>query len=94
MKCPYREFSDCIVEQCPACVYKEITEDCIEGRVPYNISIDEAIKMGYAWKSKRLIRRFVSCSLVDNNVQPLPANKQVINNTTETKVVVSKRSLF
>ena len=93
MKCPYREFKDCIVEQCPSCNYKEIKHEVIDGRYPNWMNSETAIERGMAWKSTRKTYEFISCKLVDNCVQPIPANKQVINNTTRTNVVVRK-SIF
>lgn len=93
MKCPYMEFKDCIVEQCPSCNYEEIKKEIIEGRYPHYMSQERAVEEGYAWKETKTIYRFVSCKLVDNNVQPVPANNQIINNTQKTSVMVRK-SIF
>ena len=93
MKCPYREFTECIVEQCPSCNYDEIKKETIEGRYPHYMDSERAIKEGYAWKNIKTTYKFVSCKLINNNVQPIPANKQVINNNTKTNVVVRK-SIF
>ena len=93
MKCPYREFQECIVEQCPSCNYIEEKNEVIEGRYPTYMSTETAIREGYAWKSTRTTYRFVSCKLVEGGVQPVPAQKQVINNTQKTSVVVRK-SIF
>ena len=90
MKCPYRNFEDCIVEQCPACIYDEETIERIAGRYPDYMSAERAVELGYAWKTTKTSYEFVSCKLIDNSVQPVPANKQVINNTTKTSVVVRK----
>lgn len=90
MKCPYRNFEDCIVEQCPSCVYEEEKNEVIEGLYPTRMSTEKAMEMGYAWKAIKTTYKFVSCKLIDNSVQPVPANKQVINNTTKTSVVVRK----
>ena len=93
MKCPYREFNECIVEQCPSCNYIEEKIEVIEGRYPTYMSEKRALEEGYAWKSTKTTYKFVSCKLIDNNVQPIPAQKQVINNTQKTNVVV-RRSVF
>ena len=91
MKCPYREFSDCIVEQCPSCNYETIETTCIEGRFPIHLSSERAIEEGYAWETKKKTYKFVSCKLVENCVQPIPPQK--INNTQKTNVIV-KNSIF
>jgi hypothetical protein len=93
MKCPYREFSDCIVEQCPSCIYETIEKICIEGRYPAHLSTERAIEEGYAWEVKKKTYKFVSCKLVESGVQPIPAQK--ISNTTTTKTnVLVKKSIF
>ena len=93
MKCPYRDFQECIIEQCPSCNYEEVKETIIVGHAPPWMSTDEAIKRGLEWPAIKTSYKFVSCKLIDNSVQPVPATKQVINNTTETNVVVRK-SIF
>lgn len=93
MKCPYREFQECIVEKCPSCNYEEIKQTIISGRAPYWMSDEEAIKRGNKWKETAKTYKFVSCKLIDNNVQPVPVIKQTINNTTSTNVVIRK-SIF
>ena len=90
MKCPYRNFEDCIVEQCPSCVYEEQKHKVIDGIIPGRMALEKAIEVGYASESERSTYKFISCKLIDNSVQPVPANKQVINNTTKTNVVVRK----
>ena len=91
MKCPYREFAECIVEQCPSCNYETIETTCIEGRFPIHLSTKQAIEEGYAWEEKKKTYKFVSCKLVESGVQPIPAQK--INNTQKTSIVV-KKSIF
>ena len=93
MKCPYRNFEDCLVEKCPSCVYEEVKTPIIEGKYPVYMSTEDAIKKGYAWESIKISYTFVSCKLVDNNVQPIPSPKEVINNTQKTSVVIRK-SIF
>lgn len=93
MKCPYRDFQECIVEKCPSCNYKEIPKTVISGRAPHWMSIDEAIKRGNKWEDTVKTYEFVSCKLIDSGVQPIPAVKQTINNTTNTSVVIRK-SIF
>ncbi len=93
MKCPYRNFEDCIVEKCPSCNYKENKTETIVGRYPAYMSTETALKEGYAWKETKATYEFVSCKLVESGVQPIPARKEIINNTTRTSVVV-KKSIF
>lgn len=93
MKCPYREFQDCIIEQCPACNYEEVKYETIDGRYPHWMNLETAIKQGMAWRETKKTYKFISCKLIDNSVQPIPATKQTINNTTQTSVVVRK-SIF
>ena len=93
MKCPYRDFQECIVEQCPSCNYETIEQDVIKGRAPAYMSFADAVDRGYQWVETVKTYKFVSCKLIDNNVQPVPATKQTINNTTRTAVVVRK-SIF
>ena len=93
MKCPYREFQECVVEQCPSCNYETVETEHIAGRYPNYYSLERALEEGYAWKEKRKSYKFVSCRLVDGGVQPVPAQKQIINNTQKTSVVVRK-SIF
>lgn len=93
MKCPYRNFEDCIVEECPACNYEVIKETKTAGRYPLWMDLKEAFERGIAWKTSVTTYKFISCKLADNSVQPIPENKQIINNKTETNVLV-KRSIF
>lgn len=93
MKCPYREFQECIVEKCPSCNYEKTEHTIIVGRAPYWMSDDEAIKRGNKWREKKEFYKFVSCRLIDSGATPIPAVKQTINNTTQTNVVVRK-SIF
>ena len=93
MKCPYREFQECIIEQCPSCNYEEISETKLVGLAPNWMSDEEAIKRGNKWRETTKTYKFISCNLIDNSVQPVPAVKQTINNITQTSVVV-KRSIF
>lgn len=94
MKCPYREFQDCIVQECPACNYEEVRNETIHGRYPSWMNLETAIKQNMAWREIKKTYRFISCKLIDNSVQPIPATKQTINNTTNTAVVVSKKAYF
>ena len=93
MKCPYGNFEDCIVEECPSCVYEEVKTQTINGRYPSYMSLERALKEGYAWEDTKISYKFISCKLVDNNVQPIPPKKEVINNTQKTNVVIHK-SIF
>ena len=47
MKCPYRNFEECLVEKCPSCNYKENKQEVIEGRYPTYMSTQTAIEQGY-----------------------------------------------
>lgn len=93
MKCPYRDFESCLVQKCPSCNYKENKTTHTEGRYPYYMSAKDAIEKGYAWEETKTTYEFISCKLIDNNVQPVPSKKEIINNTntTKTSVVISKR---
>ena len=93
MKCPYREFQDCIIEKCPSCNYEEVERTIISGRAPYWMNDEEAIKQGNKWKETVKIYNFVSCKLIDNSVQPTPVIKQTINNIARTNVTIRK-SIF
>lgn len=93
MKCPYRNFGECIGKECPACNYEVKEEEIIDGRYPWYMSTEDAIKNGMAWRTTKRTYEFVSCKLVDNNVQPQPVIKQEIKNTTRQNVVVN-RSIF
>lgn len=93
MKCPYRDFQDCIGKQCPSCNYEEVKKEVVAGRYPTWMSVEEAMNRGMVWKDVETTYRFIYCKLVDNNVQPVPANKIVVNNTTKTSVAI-KRSIF
>ena len=93
MKCPYKNFTDCLIEQCPSCNFEKIETTCIEGRYPNYLDTEEAIKRGCAWESIRTSYRFISCKLIDNNVQPIPSKNEVININNKTSVTI-RRSLF
>lgn len=95
MKCPYRDFQDCIVEQCPSCNYKEVRISTIEGRHPPSFSVECALEKGWIWESTKTAYEFVSCKLIDNNIQPVPSNKEVINNNITNRTNVSiRKSIF
>ena len=94
MLCPYREFKECLVEQCPSCVYDTVKTTVTAGRKPYYMGDIEARKIGCIWDNIKTTYKFVSCKLIDNNV-PLPdVNKQVVNNSTKTNVSVVKGIIF
>lgn len=93
MKCPYRNFEECLVDKCPSCNYRINEQEVIAGRFPPTMCAESAIEQGYAWKETRKTCEFVSCKLVENGVQPMPPKKEVVNNTTRTNIVVNK-SIF
>lgn len=93
MKCPYRNFEECIIEQCPSCNYKENKKKVTAGRKPSCMSDDEAFKAGCLWEETKTTYEFVSCKLIENAVQPIPAKKEITNNNTRTSVVI-KKSIF
>lgn len=93
IKCPYRNFEECLVEKCPSCNYEEIKKEVIEGLYPNYMSTEEALEKGMAWKEHQTSYKFISCKLVDNAVQPIPPQKEIINNTAKTSVVIRK-SIF
>lgn len=95
MKCPYRDFQDCIIEKCPSCNYEEVERTIINGRAPCWMNDEEAIKQGNKWKETIKIYKFVSCKLIDNNVPPPSITKQTINNTNTTQTnVLIRKSIF
>lgn len=93
MKCPYRGFADCIVQECPSCEYEEVRHTVLEGKKPHWYSDDEAIRRGCLWKETKTEYKFVACKLVESGVQPVPPKKEIINNTSRTNVVIQK-SIF
>lgn len=93
MKCPYRNFEECLVEKCPSCNYEEVKKGIIAGKFPGYMSTETALEKGMAWRETQISYRFVSCKLVENSVQPIPPKKEIINNTTRTSIVV-KKSIF
>ena len=93
MKCPYREFQECVVQECPSCNYEIEKYEVTEGKFPTWMPDDEAIKQGYAWKAKKTRYIFKGCKLVDNNVQPIPKAETHIHNKTENNVAIS-HSIF
>ena len=93
MKCPYRNFEECLIEKCPSCNYEEVKQEVIAGRYPAYMSTQTAIENGMAWKETQTSYKFVSCKLVDNAVQPIPPKKEIVNNTTRTSILV-KKSIF
>ena len=54
MKCPYRNFEECIVEQCPSCNYEEVKEEVIRGKYPMYWSREKAIEEGDNLINKRI----------------------------------------
>lgn len=94
MQCPYRDFNDCLVEKCPSCVYETEVTDDIGGMIPWHMSVDKAIQIGYAWKTTKTTYKFVSCKLVEGGVQPVPSKKEIVHNNNSTRVTVVKQSLL
>lgn len=93
MKCPYRDFQDCLVQECPSCEYGIEEYEEVQGRAPVWMDTDTAIDKGYQWKANKKKYVFKSCKLVSANVQPIPKAETHIYNKTETKVAVS-HSIF
>ena len=94
MKCPYRDFQECLVEKCPSCNYTVVKSCITVGHCPAWMDRNAAMEKGFVWEEIRNNYEFVSCKLVDNGVQPVPATKQVINNTTTKTNVVVRKSIF
>ncbi|MBA4700753.1 MAG: hypothetical protein H2212_15120 [Ruminococcus sp.] len=93
MKCPYMDFKECLIEKCPSCNFEKHEREIISGRYPAYMSTEDAIERGTAWRDTVTEYKFKSCKLVDNNVQPVPQKKEVINNTQKTSIVIHK-SIF
>ena len=93
MKCPYRDFQKCLIEECPSCNYEVIKDTRINGRAPCWMSTAEALKQGCKWEETVTTYKFISCKLIDSGVQPAPTTKQIVHNTTKTNVVLRK-SIF
>lgn len=93
MKCPYKNFNECIVEKCPACNYKENNQKVIEGKYPYDMNEEEAVNQGLAWESTKTTYKFVSCKLIESGVQPISQKKEIINNKNSTRINIRK-SIF
>lgn len=95
MQCPYRNFQDCLLEKCPACVFEEIKSSTTRGRKPDWLSYEAAEQKGMIWKETHTSYKFISCRLVDNNVAPSPAIKEekIVNNVSSS-VTMIKRSIF
>lgn len=95
MKCPYNDFKECIVQECPSCNYTVFMGTVTEGRYPTWMSSEDAIEKGMAWEVNCFRYEFVSCMLIDNNVSPIP--KQVVEvtniNNNKTNVMVRKSIL-
>ena len=97
MKCPYKNFEDCIVEKCPSCVYEEITETHSEViGSPAFLSIEEAQKRGYrpaVINSERKTYAFKSCRLIENKAPFVSTKTENITNIKNTSTVVN-HSIF
>lgn len=97
MKCPYKNFEDCLIEKCPACTYekKEYTKKEVIGVPPY-LSLEEAEKHGYRPRTIEkvdTVYEFVECKLVKNNVQPTPHKTENTVNEHKTNITIHQ-SLF
>lgn len=86
MKCPYRDFKECIVQECPACEYetKETVE--YEGKAPYGMHYDEAVEKGYMWTRTKRKYIFKSCGLITKGVRPVLKPDTHIHNKTDVSV--------
>ena len=95
MQCPYRNFQDCLLEKCPACIFEEVKNSITRGRKPDWLSYEAAEQKGMIWQETHISYKFVSCRLVDNNVAPSPVVKEekIVNNNS-SNVTVIKRSIF
>ena len=94
MRCPYKNFEPCLLEECPACEYEVEIKETFEGRKHPNMSVDEAIRQNLMYVKKTNFYKFKNCKLVENSVR-LP-DKRIdntkINNTKQTVTV--KSSIF
>lgn len=93
LKCPYRNFENCIGMCCPACNYETEERKVIKGKKFRDWSEEYALERGTMYEAVEINYKFISCKLVDNNVAPQPANKQEITNTIRQNVIVNK-SIF
>ena len=93
MKCPYKNFEDCIIENCPSCNYELVKTSYVEGKYPNYMSSEEAITKGYAQESTKNSYKFISCKLIDGNVQPVLRDNNIVNNTNKTSINIRK-SIF
>ena len=88
MRCPYRDFKECLVDRCPSCEYETVVEDVIEGRYPGG-DIELGLLHGSCWHAKRKRSKFKSCKLINSGVA-LPSKVSVDNNTSvATSMMVS-----
>ena len=93
MKCPYKNFEPCIGKECPACNYTITEEKELTGYAPYRMSTERAIEEGYQSYITKKVFHFVSCGLVQNNVQPAaPTNITTINKNSATAII--RKSIF
>lgn len=93
MKCPYKNFEPCIGKECPACNYTITKERELVGRAPHWMTDEVAIEAGYLYYETKEVFHFVSCGLVQNNVQPAaPTNITTINKNSATAIV--RKSIF
>lgn len=86
MKCPYREFEDCLIQECPSCDYEVEEIEHIEHyyKNPANYRLYRESEY------KRIEKKYIfkSCSLVKNNVQPIPKAETHIDARTSSKTLV------
>ena len=86
MKCPYKNFEECLVEKCPSCIYETIKKTVVAGRKPHQFCEEYARELGCIWNETEITYEFKSCSLLSANVQPVLRNETIINNTTKVNV--------
>ncbi|MCC8044197.1 MAG: hypothetical protein LIP12_01700 [Clostridiales bacterium] len=93
MKCPYRNFEECLVEKCPACEYETVETEKLAGVPPFG-DYELGLMRGNCWYEKQTTYKFKACGLVKSGVQPAP--QTVINNEvkTQTNVTIRKRGMF
>lgn len=93
MKCPYKNFEPCIGKECPACNYTTTKERELFGKAPHWMTDEAAIEAGYLYYGTKEVFHFISCGLVQNNVQPAaPTNITTINKNSATAIV--RKSIF
>ena len=93
IKCPYREFTPCILEECPACVYETEKEMVLSGHAPMRMSTKEAIKRGYMSEVEKKTYKFKACKLIEKGV-PLSDTKKEVKEVKEVKNINIRQSIF